>query len=289
MRALFGVDEGFLQIGYDFSGLEGRIESHYCWRWEDGEEKEYCNSLLLEKPHDVHSKLSREISGILNKPFIRDHAKACKYGITYGSQAAKVAKIIGSDLQTAEKVFDAFWEAAKPLKKLKDALARYWKKTGEKKFILGIDGRKIPTRAEHAILNSLFQSAGIICAKQAMVFHDRLLRRGGLSVDFFKEDWKNKKYAQQLIHNHDEAQIEERTENFKFKVFDTEEEAIDFRNKDSKFWSEVIPGKNSKFVLAWSPSAELIKKAVELTNKKFKMNVDLSADYMVGRDWKSTH
>jgi predicted phage tail protein len=115
------------------------------------------------------------------------------------------------------------------------------------------------------------------------------MRETGLLVDFFKQDWKNEKFAQQLISQHDEAQIEESLENFKFKVFDTEEEAISFRNEENRFWSEIITGKNNKFVLAWSPSAELIKEAVDLTNKKFKLNVALSAGYMVGHNWEQTH
>lgn len=121
---------------------------------------------------------------------------------TYGAQGARVAKTIGCDLKTGEKIFNAFWEAAAPLKKLKDKLTFYWENIGGKKFILGIDGRKIPTRSAHAILNSLFQSAGVICAKRAMVIHDQKLKDAGLSVDFFKDDWANSVFVQQLIAYH---------------------------------------------------------------------------------------
>src|SRR5690606_22817641 len=31
MRSLFGCGEGFVQLGYDFSSLEGRIEGQYCY------------------------------------------------------------------------------------------------------------------------------------------------------------------------------------------------------------------------------------------------------------------
>lgn len=120
---------------------------------------------------------------------------------TYGAQPAKVAKTIGSDLETGTSVFSAFWEAAKPLKLLKDALVQHWESNG-KKFIRGLDGRKVPTRAEHAILNSLFQSAGVICAKYTMIVHDRLLKKEGLAIDFFKDDWKSSKFCQQLIAYH---------------------------------------------------------------------------------------
>lgn len=201
MRAMFGVDEGFLQIGYDFDSLEAKEESSYCWKYE-GPEKEYCNSLLQDKPNDVHTMMAKKISALIGKEFKRSPAKAVKYGATYGAQGKKIAKTIGSDLATGQAVFDAFWEAAAPLNGLKKRLAQYWENQGGKKFILGIDGRKVPTRSAHAILNSLFQSAGVICAKRAMVLHDKKLKAEGLLVDFFKEDWKNKTFCQQLIAYH---------------------------------------------------------------------------------------
>jgi hypothetical protein len=233
--------------------------------------------------------MAKAISEIIGREFGRDPAKSTKYCATYGGQPAKVAKTIGSDLKTGEKVFNAFWDAAAPLKKLKEALARYWKNVGDKKFILGLDGRKVPTRAEHAILNSLFQSAGVICAKRTMVYHDRLLKEEGWSVDFFREDWKSKKFCQQLISYHDEAQLEENIKNFKFKTFDTEEEALQFAANDDKIWSEPIKGKEDKFVLAYSRAAELISKAVDKTTAHYKLNVPLRADYIVGYNWKDCH
>src|SRR5690606_13990074 len=115
------------------------------WRYEPGDNKEYCNSLLLKKPNDVHSVLSRKISEMLQRDFAREPAKSLKYGLTFGAQVAKAAQIIGADMRTAALVVDGFWKAAYPLADLKDQLQRYWESVGKKKFILGIDGRKIPT------------------------------------------------------------------------------------------------------------------------------------------------
>lgn len=200
MRAMFGVDRNkFFQMGYDFDSLEARQEANYCWRYD--EDKEYCNSLLQDKPFDVHTKMAEKISAIILREFTRSPAKSVKYGATYGAQGPKIAKTIGCDVKTGDAIFDAFWKAAAPLKSLKDKLTAYWESTG-KKFVLGIDGRKVPTRSAHALLNSLLQSAGVICAKRAMVIHDNLLKENGLSVDFFKDDWKNKQFCQQLIAYH---------------------------------------------------------------------------------------
>lgn len=201
MRGLFGVDDSCYQVGYDFSSLEARIEGHYCYKW-DAQDKAYCKSLTLEKPNDVHSVMARTITGIINRPFERSPAKSVKYAVTYGATEGKVAKTIGADLKTGTMVYNAFWEAAFPLKTLKDKLKNYWEQVGGKKFILGIDGRKIPTRSAHAILNSLFQSAGVICAKQTMVFYEDMLEEEGLLIDFFKDDWKSKTYVQQLVAYH---------------------------------------------------------------------------------------
>ena len=202
MRGMFGVDKRtHYQLGYDFAALEARIESHYCWKY-DGKDKSYCNSLIMEKPNDVHTKTAAKISEVIGEAFGRTPAKSVKYCCSYGGQPKRVAKTVGCNEQMGEAIYNAFWEAAAPLKELADRLKDYWQKVGWKKFILGIDGRKVPTRSASALVNSLFQSAGVICAKRAMVIHYQKLKEHGLTVDFWKDDWKNKKFVQQLIAYH---------------------------------------------------------------------------------------
>lgn len=288
MRGMFGVDQGYLQIGYDFDSLEAREEAHYCWRYEQGD-KEYCKSLLMDKPFDVHTMMAKKITAIIKKEFKRSPAKNVKYGCTYGAQAAKVAKTIGSDIRTGEIVFKAFWEAAAPLNDLKKKLAQYWENQGQKKFILGIDGRKVPTRSSHAILNSLFQSAGVICAKRAMVIHDRKLKAEGLSVDFFKDDWKNKDFCQQLIAYHDEAQLEVKQSLVKFKTFETEEEAKAFKEQQKEIWSDIKPSPKGGFYVAYARAGELAAESVKEAGEYYNLNVELTAGYMLGRDWAACH
>ena len=78
MRAQFGVDrKDMLQIAYDFASLEGRIESHYCWRYD--QTKDYCNSLIQEKPFDVHTVTAKKISELISQMFSRQSAKSVKY------------------------------------------------------------------------------------------------------------------------------------------------------------------------------------------------------------------
>jgi len=203
LRELFGsdVENGFFQLGYDFASLEAMIESHYCWRYDDAE-KSYCNSLVQEKPNDVHTKTAAKISAVIGAPFARTPAKSVKYACAYGARPARVAKTVGCSLVMGEQIHKAYWESALPLAELQTRLKTYWETVGGKKFILGLDGRKIPTRSASAIINSLFQSAGVICAKRSMVIHNRKLKEAGLTVNFWKEDWKKKSFVQQMIAYH---------------------------------------------------------------------------------------
>lgn len=313
MRNLFGVEVPYyFQIGYDFDSLEAKIESHYCWRYE-AEPHEYCNALLLEKPHDVHSMMARRITETIGRKFERSPAKSVKYGITYGAQAPKVAKTIGSDMYTGQLVYDAFWEAAKPLALLKERLHDFWVKTG-KKYILGIDGRKVPTRSPHAILNSLFQSGGVICAKRAMVIYDDLIEEEGLAVDFFVDDWKNKSFVQQMIAYHDEAQLEVTRDLVEFKWFskeslgwtqvddEKEQEKIDKEciakvntwkaeeeARTGKIWANVHESPKGGWFTAYSRPGELASLAVKKAGEFYNLNVELTAGYDIGNSWASCH
>ena len=296
MRGLFMADpENCYQIGYDFASLEAVIESHYCYKWEKPNEKgyrDYCESLLLEKPNDVHTKTAEFISSILGKEFSRGNAKGVKYGCTYGAQAAKVAKTIGTPLAEGELVFQAFWNAAMPLKLLKEALQKHWE-SNDKKYIVTIDGRKVPTRAAHAILNSLFQSAGVICAKRSMIRWETLMKKEGLLIDFWTQDWKKSSYATQMIAYHDEAQIEVTKDLVKFKRFSTKEECREFRKAQREqsglIWSEEHEAPKGGWFVAYSKPGELVVKAVEQTTEYYKLKVPLSADYIVGTSWSNCH
>lgn len=287
MRAMFGVGDTsrYAQFAFDFASLENRIQSHYSWRYD--KTKEYCNSLVLEKPFDSHTQTAKKVSKVIGQEFSRQSAKSVGYACVYGAQAARIAKTVGCDLAVGQKIFDAFWEASQPLKDLKDRLTNYWKTTGGKKFIMGLDGRKINTRSEHALLNSLFQSGGIVCAKRVMVIQERLLKESGLSVDFWVDGWKKKDYIQQIMHCHDEGQFEVTKNLIKWKLFSDEDSAKNFV-KENPEW--VGPGHSKKgYYVGLSPMNELIQKAVSETNLYYKMNVPLAVDPQYGENWKTCH
>jgi DNA polymerase I-like protein with 3'-5' exonuclease and polymerase domains len=288
MRSLFGVDlsAGMVQLGYDFASLESRIQAHYTWRYDE-EDKAYCNSLIQEKPNDIHSITAKKVSAAIGQEFGRTPAKNVAYACAYGARPARVAKTVGCSLELGERIFNAFWDAAKPLALLNENLKKYWTSTGGKKFILGIDGRKIPTRSESALINSLFQSAGVICAKKTMVLHDRLLRQNGLIVDFWRDDWKNAVFAQQLIAMHDEAQLETAKSLVKWKMFKTEGDAKDWKSKNEG-WSAIGHSERGYYV-AKSIVTDLVEAAVTATSEHFGLKVPLAVEYIAGRNWAECH
>ncbi len=287
MRAHFGVDEGFYQMGYDFDSLEAKIESHYVYRYSGG--PEYGVSLTAEKPNDCHTVLAAQITKLLGRPFPRGTAKNVKYGCSYNAQVKRVAKTVGCTLEEAQIIFDTFWEQAFPLKQLKEAMQNYWEGKGNKKFLLGIDGRKLPIRSKGNVINTAFQSAGVICAKKAMIIHDRKLRAEGLIVDFFIDNWKERKeFCQQLIAYHDEAQSEVSKASVKFKKFTDEAEAKAFKCPDEKVWSDVIHNDKGYF-RAYNRAGELATQAVKEAGEYYKLNVELTAGYMIGTNWATCH
>lgn len=288
MRALFGVDvaDGFIQLGYDFDSLEAKIEAHYVFKYEGG--PEYGVSLTAEKPNDCHSVLARAISELLGRPFPRGTAKNVKYGCSYNAQPARVAKTVGCALEDAQTIFNAFWEQAAPLRELKENMQKFWETTGQKKWLMGLDKRRLPIRSKGNVINTAFQSAGVIAAKRAMVMHEQMLKKEGLWVDFFRDDWKNRDFCQQLIAYHDEAQAEVRRSMVTWKKFADEEACKAFKSDDGKVWSDPVHNDKGWF-RGYCRAGELATIAVREAGRYYKLNVELSAGYMLGTNWATTH
>ena len=180
MRGMFGVvTDNYYLLGADFTSVEAMLEFNYVKKYPGGEE--YGQLLVQEKPNSIHCVNSKKFG------ISRSEAKTVKYLLGYGGQPGRLSKSIGWTLPKSKKIFNNFWEEAKPLKALITKLEIYWEKVGNKEFIMGIDGSKINTRSKHSLLNSLLQSAGAICAKRHMIIFDRKLKEAGISVDFFRD------------------------------------------------------------------------------------------------------
>jgi len=170
IRSCFTAREGTVWVGWDASSLEACVEAHYTYPYDDGK---YAKELM---EGDVHTKNQKAL-GLPD----RTTAKTFKYAITYGAQPPTLAKTLGGTTAEAQEVFDAFWKANPALSKLKRDLEKEWEING-KKYINGLDGRKIWTRSKHSLLNALFQSAGAVIMKYSMIIADHWIKKTELQA-----------------------------------------------------------------------------------------------------------
>lgn len=279
MRSLFGVDTNDRQqIGYDFTSLEARVEGHFTRPFKGG--VAYSESLLAEKPQDIHSVNSIKMG------VTRDEAKTMKYAISYGAQPNKLAAQMNWSIDHAKSVFESFWDAASPLKDLKNKLTREWK-ANDKKFIRGIDGRKLYIRSEHSIVNMLFQSTGVIAAKKANILHCQDLQTRGLLFNPFKDSSTYGKSIVMIMY-HDEAQFDVCKSLIEEYVFEDEFSCKNFKI-DGKILGDPYKNKDGKWVRHYSIVGELASLYAEKAAKYYGMDVGLAADYIVGDNWKVCH
>ncbi len=164
-RALFIVPKGKKLVGADASGLELRCLAHFMARWDNGE---YAKVIL---EGDIHS-VNQKAAGLPT----RDNAKTFIYGFLYGAGDEKVGKIVGRGRKAGGELRKRFLAGLPALKSLVDGVK---KKARAEGFLLGLDGRKLHVRSDHAALNTLLQSAGALIMKQAIVNLDRELQRLG--------------------------------------------------------------------------------------------------------------
>lgn len=120
-----------------------------------------------------------------------------------------------------------------------------------------------------------------------MVIQDRMIRERNLGVDFWKDDWKNAKYAQQIMHCHDEAQFEISKDLVKWKKFPTEKEAKVF-SAENPDWIGPLEAKGA-FFLANSPLNTVFRESVDVVNDTLKMNIPMAIDPQYGLHWAQCH
>lgn len=90
----------------------------------------------------------------------------------------------------------------------------------------------------------------------------------------------------------DESQLEVSSSLVKFKLFETEDEAKEWKSKTEastgKRLSDVGHSKKGYYV-GYCRAGELAVEAVDLAGKYYNLNVSLTAGYMLGSDWGSCH
>lgn len=219
-RSLWIAEEGMLIAAGDAAALEGRVQGHYCYKYDNGATAEE----LLKG--DVHSKNARfafydhvpdvskfDISSPefskddpVFKPY-RDWSKNGYYACMYGCAGPKLAATLGIPVKLGTQKLEAFWEANPATKALKENLEKYWETVGRSKYLPAIDGRMLCTRKKSALLNTIFQSCGGITMDYAGCFMDVWL--GGLKWKDRKPYYLYKGYiVRRIAYQHDEYEYE---------------------------------------------------------------------------------
>lgn len=278
MRSLFGCGNGMVQLGFDFSSLEARIQGHYITPF-NGEE--LTEQLLASKPNDIHSLNAKKLG------IPRDQAKSVSYALMYGAAYQKLKKMLGLSDEQAKALFDAYWDAVEPLKNLRDAVGKSWEARG-KSFVIGVDGRKIVTRSKHSLLNALFQSGGVICAKYSTVFIYQLLEEQGYKCNPFSDKTID---MCGMIEYHDECQLAVKPSLIKYKVFKTEDELKEFESTwEGEQLGSPVEGKNGTLVVALpNVVSRAITKAIDMAVEEVKLNVPLACEWVVHKNWYGCH
>lgn len=171
VRELFYAPAGYKMIGTDASGLELRCFAHYLHTYDGGS---YANEVQFG---DIHTR--NQIAAGLDT---RDDAKTFIYALLYGAGDAKLGSIKGSGTQEQLKQLGftmrhSFMAKVPAYKNLVNNVKLAIQSRG--KQLVGIDGRILQIRHEHAALNTLLQNAGAVAVKLATVnFADNMKSRG---------------------------------------------------------------------------------------------------------------
>ena len=176
-RSCWIVPQGKKLVGFDASGLELRMLAHYM------NDEEYTNVLLTE---DIHTR-NQMAAGLET----RAQAKTFIYAFLYGAGDAKIGSVVGGDSKVGADLKQRFLRNTPALEALRERVG----KAAKRGHLIGLDGRKLWIRSEHAALNTLLQAAGAIVMKKGLII-----------LDDYAKQWKlNYKFVGNI---HDEVQTE---------------------------------------------------------------------------------
>ena len=174
-RACWTVDEGNVLLGVDASGLELRMLAHYM------NDEEYIHEVVNGDIHTTNQKLAGLES--------RDTAKTFIYALVYGAGDEKIGSVVGGTRKQGKELKQRFLDNLPTFKTLKDKVQG----AAKRGYLMGIDGRKIYIRHEHAALNSLLQGGGAIVMKKALEILEARLKITGVPHKFvanIHDEWQ---------------------------------------------------------------------------------------------------
>ena len=321
MRSLFIAPKGKKILGYDGSNLEQFVAASYAFPYDNGAYAELIKG-------DAHSTNAAAYTTAAGRTVSRGEGKGITYATLYGAGAAKIAKMLGVSKEKGQAVIDAFWETNYGLKAVKEYLEGYWERSG-KKYIRGIDGRKIYTRSKSSLVNALFQSCGsIIMFLSGLYMYDALKKEGLIDQGvvrlafvhdeyqyevpdelitpyYFETGFEDSTFIKKVIKTYDK-ELKNHKEKKPFRdrkqiaedfgiTFDQLINIIDQRDKCEGF--EHPEGKllsnsavvDGKFVRYYSRVGELGDWSLTQAGKYFKLPLPFNAAYDIGNNLAETH
>lgn len=192
-RALWIANKGYKLVGVDASGLELRMLAHYM------NDKEYTNEIING---DIHT--ANKTSAGLGS---RDEAKTFIYAFIYGAGDKKIGSILGRSEADGRRVKEKFLRHTPSLRSLREKVDG----VAKKRWLRGLDQRKILIRHPHAALNTLLQGAGACVMKYALTLLEEYVIKKRIKAypvvnvhDEFQyevEESKTKEFGELAVHS----------------------------------------------------------------------------------------
>ena len=145
------------------------------------DDEEFTNEIINGDIHTFNQKLAGLES--------RDQAKTFIFALIYGAGDRKLGSVVGGSATEGRRLRQHFFDNKPSFKTLGDKVRR----ASTKKYLKGLDGRKIFIRHPHASLNTLLQGGGSIVMKRALAILDSLLSLQSLDAKFvanIHDEWQ---------------------------------------------------------------------------------------------------
>ena len=177
-RKLFGVPQGWYEVGVDMSGIELRCLANRLAPYDD---LLYASTILSG---DIHT-MNQEAAGWPTRAI----AKTGVYGWLYGAGSELTGSLTCPNGTVEEKksegikVSNNLMKNIKGLKEVRDGIKAMANENG---WIIGLDGRRITVRKAFAALNAALQSDGAIIAKRWLILFVQRMEDAGY---VWGKDW----------------------------------------------------------------------------------------------------
>jgi DNA polymerase-1 len=193
-RALFRHPGDWVFVACDQAGLQDRCFSHYLAAFDGGDygrsfvagaDTHWKSAIALElvAPNTERDKTSKLHTAL------REGSKSFRYGFLFGMRAKRAGEMITAIVRAARQIDPSYqgpstngaqalqrFEAATPgLRQLRQSLEAQAARNG---WVLGLDGRRVPTGAQYKALNRIVTAAeAIVCKRWLINVHNELCAR----------------------------------------------------------------------------------------------------------------